>query len=60
MYSNYQIRGCNMGTDWQIIQSYVGDSIINFSITNSGQIQYTCQNYPGFVSLTFRLKCITN
>lgn len=60
MYSNYQIRGVNQGSNWEIIQSYVGDSIINFSITNSGQIQYTCQNYPGFVSLTFRLKCITN
>ena len=60
MYSNYQIRGCNMGTDWQIIQSYVGDSIINFSITSSGQIQYTCQNYSGFTSLTFKFKVITN
>lgn len=60
MYSNYHIRGCNMGTTWQIIQSYVGDSIINFSITSLGQLQYTCQNYSSFTSLTFRFKCITN
>jgi len=60
MYSNYQIRGVNMGTNWQIIQSYVGDSIINFNITSSGQLQYSCQNYSGFVSLTFKIKAITN
>jgi hypothetical protein len=60
LYSNYQIRGCNMGTNWQIVQSYVGDSIIDFSITSSGQIQYISQIYPGFVSLNFRFKCITN
>jgi hypothetical protein len=60
MYSNYQISGCNMGTDWQIIQSYVGDSIINFSITSSGQLQYSCINYSSFVSLVFKIKAITN
>lgn len=60
MYSNYQIRGCNMGNNWQIIQNYVGDSVVTFNITSSGQIQYTCQNYTGFVSLAFRFKAITN
>jgi len=60
MYSNYQIRGINQGTDWQIIQSYVGDSIVTFNITSSGQIQYTCQNYTEFASLTFKFKVITN
>jgi hypothetical protein len=60
MYSNYQIRGCNMGTDWQIIQSYVGDSIVTFNITSSGQLQYSCINYAGFTSLSFKFKVVTN
>lgn len=60
MYSNYHIRGVNMGNNWQIVQSYVGDSIVTFNITSTGQIQYTSQNYSGFVSLTFRFKCVTN
>lgn len=49
-----------MGTYWQIIQTYVGDSVVTFSITTSGQIQYTTQNYTGFTSLIFKFKVITN
>ena len=60
LYSNYHLRIVNQNTTWDIINSYVGDQIVTFSITNSGQIQYTCINYPGFVSLTFKFKCVTN
>ena len=60
MYSNYQIRGVNQGSTWQIIQSYVGDSIVTFNITSSGQLQYSCQSYTGFTSLIFKFKVITN
>ena len=60
LYSNYLIRGVNKNTSWEQISTYAGDSIIDFSITNSGQIQYTCQNYTGFSSLTFKYRMITN
>lgn len=60
MYSNYHIRGVNKETVWSIVQSYVGDEIVYFSITNDGQLQYTCPNYTGFTSLTFKFKCISN
>lgn len=46
--------------EMDIIQSYVGDAIVTFNITSSGQLQYTVINYPGFVSLTFKYKVITN
>lgn len=32
---------------WEIAQSYVGSSGVTFSITNSGQIQYTSTNFSG-------------
>lgn len=60
LYSNYQIRGINMNGSWQIITEYVGDPILTLSITNSGQIQYTCNNYVGFNSLVMKFKAITN
>ena len=60
LYSNYNIRGINQGTTWEIIQTYVGDPIVDFNITNGGQLQYTCMNYSSFVSLTFKFKVITN
>jgi hypothetical protein len=60
MYSNYQIRGVNKGSTWDLITSYVGDQTVTFSITNSGQIQYTTTNFAGFVSATFKYKVVTN
>ena len=60
LYSNYQLKAVNKGSTWEIINNYVGDQIVVFSITNSGQIQYTSTNYIGFVSLTFKFKCVTN
>jgi hypothetical protein len=60
MYSNYHIRGVNKDSTWQIVSAYVGDSIVDFSITSSGQIQYTTPNYSGFQSLVFKFKAITN
>jgi hypothetical protein len=59
-YSNYQIRIVNRISSWDIAQVYTGDAIVTFSINNTGQIQYTCQNYSGFTSLTMKFKAITN
>jgi hypothetical protein len=60
-YVNFHLRGVNKGNTWELIKGYVGDdSGINFSITNGGQIQYTCPNYAGFVSLAFRWRSFAN
>jgi len=59
-YSNYHIRGVNKGSSWEVVSSYVGDQTVTFSVTNSGQIQYTTTNFSGFVSATFKYKAITN
>lgn len=60
-YVNFHLRGVNKGSLWELIKGYVGDdSGINFSITSGGQVQYTCGNYPGFVSLTFKWRAFTN
>ena len=61
LYSNYWLRGVNKGGSWELVTNYVGDDLqIAFSITNLGQVQYTSSSYPGFVSLIFRFKAITN
>lgn len=60
-YVNFHLRGVNKGSSWELIKGYVGDdSGINFGITSDGQMQYTCSNYPGFVSLTFKWRAFTN
>lgn len=60
LYSNYHIRGVNKGSTWEIVKTYVGDSIAEFYITNTGQIKYTSNNFSGFSSLIFKFKAHTN
>ncbi len=41
------------GTGWSVSQSSVGDdSLVTFSVTNGGQVQYTSANYAGFTAGT--------
>lgn len=57
LYESYQINGIQKGSSWEIGQSAVGDSsLVIFSITNSGQMQYISANYPGFSSGTIKFK----
>jgi len=59
-YQYFHIRGIKKNSTWQIDDTYVGDdSGIAFSITSSGQIQYTSPNFSGFSSLVFKYKVIT-
>ncbi len=60
LYSNYHLRGVQKNGTWDLVQSYVGDSIVTFNINNSGIVSYTSSNYSGFVSLTFKYKILTN
>lgn len=60
LYETYQIEGIQKAAGWDISQSSTGDdSNVNFSITSAGQIQYTSDNYAGFVSLTIKFRAIT-
>lgn len=44
------------GTSFDVSQADIGGaSVVNFSVTNAGQIQYTSDNFAGFVSGAFSL-----
>lgn len=59
--TNFHIRGINRGSSWEIVKTYVGDDIgIEFNMTNSGQLQYTTQNYTGATQILFKYKAFTN
>ena len=60
LYANYHIRAVNKVTSWELVSNYVGDSILSFNITNTGQLQYSTPNFSGFSSLIFKYKVITN
>lgn len=52
LFESYVIIGTKKSADWDLQQESCGDeSGIVFSITSGGQVQYTSQNYSGFVSL---------
>ncbi|NBP00266.1 MAG: hypothetical protein EBU90_09110 [Proteobacteria bacterium] len=61
MYTNFHIRGVNKNGSWELVKSYVGsDTGIEFTINNSGQVQYTTPNFAGFTSLQFKWRALTN
>lgn len=50
-YANYSIKGIQKASTWEMSQTYVGDNTgLIFTITNSGQIQYTSSS-TGFTAL---------
>lgn len=62
LFEQFTIDGIQKASSWEIAVSSVGDaSLVVFSITNAGQIQYTSGNYAGFVSATikFRAQALT-
>lgn len=57
LYEAFKLTAVNTGTSWYMSQTGVGDdSGVDFNITNAGQLQYTSQNYSGFVSGTIRFR----
>jgi hypothetical protein len=51
----FVLEAVQIDSGWDFYTSSYGDSTdIAFSITNSGQIQYTTPNFPGFSNATFR------
>lgn len=60
LYESFKLYGIQRGADWQLSSSSVGDqSGFTFSITTSGQIQYTDSNYTGFSSAVIKFRAIT-
>lgn len=60
LYANFNLRGINKGSSWEIASSYVGDETgIEFYIDAFGQIQFTRSSYIGFNNVTFKFKAIT-
>lgn len=53
VYANYN------GTDWRLTQEANGDSGINFTITPSGQVQYTSTDLVGHISSIARFRART-
>jgi hypothetical protein len=60
LYETVKISGIQKGSDWDITLISSGDiSGVAFSITTSGQIQYTSDNVAGFVSGILKFRAIT-
>lgn len=59
LFEEFHLQGIQRGADWNMSVDSVGDeSGIVFSITASGQIQYTSTNVAGFVSNDIRFRAI--
>jgi hypothetical protein len=60
LFESGHLQVIQRGSDWTLTQSSNGDnSLVNFTINASGQIQYTTPSYSGFVSATMKFRAIT-
>ncbi len=60
LYETYTLRGIQRAADWQMSQTSTGDaSLVTFSITTAGQIQYTTPTYGSFTAATFKFRANT-
>ena len=56
----YEIKGIKKRTGWVIYSSSVGDNVgINFTITSSGQVQYTSTNVLDWTDTKMKFRAIT-
>lgn len=47
------------GADWIMSQTFNGDnSLVVFTVTTAGQVQYTCANYSGFVTGVVKFRAL--
>lgn len=59
LFEVYELVGVYKNGTWSMAVTTVGDdSLVAFSITNLGQIQYVSGNYAGFLSLTIKFRAI--
>ena len=63
LYSLYEVKAVQKsGGNWVTNTSYIGDnSQFAFTVSTSGQVQYTNNNYAGFTSaiMKFRAEVLT-
>jgi hypothetical protein len=60
LFEKFTLEGVQRGADWVMSVASTGDnSLINFDINASGQIQYTSGNYAGFSSGVLKYRAIT-
>lgn len=60
LYEEFQIKGIQKGSEWDYSIISDGDnSQVNFSVTTSGQVQYTSGNITGFVDGAIKFRAIT-
>lgn len=60
LFEVFTLRGIQRGADWDMsVVSNGDDSLVSFSITNAGQVQYTSGNYSGFSSGAIKFRAIT-
>ena len=60
LYALFTLKGIQRDSDWTLDSAAIGDaSGLVFTITTSGQIQYTSTNLSSFVSNTCRIRAIT-
>lgn len=56
LFKKYTLEVYSTGSDYVIVQTQVGPNTLNidFTVTTGGQIQYTNNNYAGFVTLDYK------
>jgi len=60
LFEFFEVSGIQKNSEWDIAVRSVGDNTgIIFSITSTGQMQYTSSNYSGFISGTMKFKALT-
>jgi len=58
-YEVYKMLGVQKGASWDMsVESTGDDAGVLFTITNSGQVQYTSSNNAGFVSAVIKFRAI--
>lgn len=56
----YELKGIRKSSGWILNSSFIGDNTnIKFTITPSGQIQYTSPNMPDWISTTMKFRAMT-
>ena len=60
-FAVYELMGIQRGADWQMSETFTGDSItgLTFDITSAGQVRVTIGNITGFSSGTIKFRAQT-
>ena len=60
LFEVFELSGVQRSADWSLsVTSNGDDSLVSFTITNAGQVQYTSANLAGFVTNTIKFRATT-